>query len=129
MRERGTGQILQVSSVASALTSGTYAAHKAWLKVFAESYASDLRRHGVVLTVTLPGLVHTDFHRRAGLDYSDYPRWVWIPADVVVRQSLAAVRRGRAVVVPTVRYRVLLALMRAVPRPLIRRLGRTRVDA
>ena len=42
MVERGRGAILNVASVAALLASGTYSAHKAWVRVFTESLAVEL---------------------------------------------------------------------------------------
>ncbi len=124
MKARGSGGILNVASVASFLLSGPYSAHKAWVKVFSEALAGSLHGTGVHVTVTTPGLVRTDFHRRAELDYSRLPGWVWTPPAPVVRASLRALRRGRPLVTPTARYKVMSGALRLIPRPIVRRASR-----
>ena len=62
MVERGSGAILNVSSIAALLTSGTYSAHKAWVRTFTDGLAVELRGTGVTATAVNPGFVHTEFH-------------------------------------------------------------------
>ncbi|MDR1799823.1 MAG: SDR family NAD(P)-dependent oxidoreductase, partial [Bifidobacteriaceae bacterium] len=102
MVPRGRGAILNVSSIA-AYTAGTYSAHKAWVKTFTEGLAQELRGTGVTATALLPGLVRTEFHQRAGLDYSHYPACVWLKPRPVVARALADVRRGAVLSTPSAR--------------------------
>jgi short-subunit dehydrogenase len=66
MLGRGTGTVVQVSSVAAKLAPGgesAYAASKAALSAFAESMAVDLWGRGVSTLVVYPGVVDTElFH-------------------------------------------------------------------
>jgi len=124
MRSRGRGAILNVSSVAGWLGSGTYSAHKAWVSAFTEALAGELRGSGVSATAVLPGLTHTHFHDAAGLDSFDrFPEWAWLHADAVVEQALRAVRRKQVWVTPSVRYGVVGGAARVAPRALVRALG------
>lgn len=123
MRSRGSGAILNVASVAAELPGGVYAAHKAWVKVFTEGLANDLKGSGVTATAVLPGLVHTEFHERAHVAIAGAPGWMWLKPPQVVKASLRAVRRGRVATTPTLRYRTLLVLSHLVPRVLVRRVA------
>jgi short-subunit dehydrogenase len=63
MLERGSGHIVNVSSVAAPLSSpgeSSYAASKAALAAFSESMAIDLWDTGVKVTVVYPGVIDTD---------------------------------------------------------------------
>jgi short-subunit dehydrogenase len=51
MRERGHGAIVNLSSVASFITSGSYSANKSYVTVFTEGLAAELRGSGVTATV------------------------------------------------------------------------------
>jgi uncharacterized protein len=126
MRARGNGAILNVSSVAAEIPGGIYNAHKAWVKVFTEGLAADLKGSGVTATVVLPGLVHTEFHERAHVEIKGAPGWMWLMPRQVVRSSLRAVRRGRARFTPTLRYRILVRASHLVPRSFVNRLASRR---
>jgi short-subunit dehydrogenase len=124
MTGRGRGAILNVSSVAAHMASGTYAAAKAWVKTFTESLAVELKGTGVTATALLPGLTRTEFHSRAGIDDLSYPAVAWLNADDVVARALADVRRGRVLSTPSLRYGVLGQVMRVLPRAMMRSLSK-----
>lgn len=129
MRERGGGEIVNVSSVSGFVPRGigaTYAASKAWVTSFSECLSQQLTGSGVRVCAVCPGFVRTDFHRRAELDRGDVPAWMWLEADAVARQGLADARRGRPVSVPGRQYRALLGAARILPRPVLRRVLRGR---
>lgn len=123
MVERGRGAILNVSSVAALTAMGTYSAHKAWVRTFTESLAVELRGTGVTATALCPGLTHTEFHERAGLERTGYPELAWLNADAVVAAALADVRRGAVISTPSLRYGVLSEVARLLPRAAIRALS------
>ena len=120
MRTRGSGRIINVSSVAGWMASGTYAAAKSWVTVFSESLAGQLAGTGVTVTAVCPGFVHTDFHSTGDIDRSSTPDFMWVPLEEVVSQGLAAAEKGKTICVPGAQYKVLTTLLRAAPRPLIR---------
>ena len=120
MVERGRGAILNVSSIAALTAGGTYSAHKAWVRTFTEGLAVELSGTGVTATALCPGLVHTEFHERAGLEYSEVPELAWLNADQVVAAALADVRRGVVISTPSLRYAVASGLARILPRKVIR---------
>jgi NAD(P)-dependent dehydrogenase (short-subunit alcohol dehydrogenase family) len=63
MLERGSGRVVNVSSVAAPLSSpgeAAYSASKAALAVFSETMAVDLWDTGVKITVVYPGVVDTE---------------------------------------------------------------------
>jgi hypothetical protein len=56
------------------------------------------------------------------LDVSELPAWMWMSAASVVRASLRSLERGGPVVcVPGLRYKLLVFLLRFIPRRLIGR--------
>src|SRR5207342_3175149 len=59
MVTRGEGTVINVSSVAGWMPSGTYAAAKAYVTSFTEGIAGQLRGTGVRALVVCPGFVHT----------------------------------------------------------------------
>jgi len=119
MVARGSGRIVNVSSVAAFVPGGTYNAAKAWVTIFTEAVAAQLEGTGVTATVVLPGFVRTEFHQRGGMDVSSIPDWLWLSVDQVVDEALSDAARGRAVSVPTTRYKVITSLAKHAPRQLV----------
>lgn len=115
MVARGRGDIITVSSVAGFFSGGTYAAAKAWATTFTASLAGELAGTGVTATALCPGYVQTEFHQRAKMDVSYLPGWAWLDADRVVADCLSDVRRGRAVSVPSLRYKAAVFFLRHLP--------------
>ncbi|HEY0186627.1 MAG TPA: SDR family NAD(P)-dependent oxidoreductase [Cellulomonas sp.] len=129
MVERGRGAVLNVASVAALMASGTYSAHKAWVRTFTEGLAVELRGTGVTATALNPGLTHTEFHERAGLAAEQaMPEVVWLGADRVVATALADVRRGAVLSTPSLRYRAASGVLRLLPRSAVRGFGALRRD-
>jgi short-subunit dehydrogenase len=118
MLERGHGRVVMVSSVAGYLARGTYSAHKAWGLSLARSLNETYQRHGVHVSAVAPGFTRTEFHQRMGMNISGIPRLMWLSASDVVASSLRAVNAGKAVVIPSVRYRLLVAIAHVLPRRL-----------
>jgi excinuclease ABC subunit C len=52
------------------------------------------------------------------------PPFLWLDAPFVVRQGLRGAARGRSVVIPSLRYRAIIAVSRLVPRSLATRVAR-----
>ncbi len=115
MVARGRGSIITVSSIAGFLPGGTYSAAKAWATTFTTSLAGQLAGTGVTATALCPGFVRTEFQQRAGIDVSYLPEWAWLDADRLVDDCLADLRRGRAVSVPSLRYKATTLLLRHIP--------------
>ena len=110
MTQRGSGDILIVSSIASLITmpnSAMYAASKSFVTAYGRSVAAETERFGVRVCVLCPGYVHTNLHERAGLSHLEkqVPRWMWISSDTVVQAGIRGLRRKKVVVVPGLVYR------------------------
>lgn len=120
MSRRGSGTIINVSSVAGFAALGGYSAIKAYVTAYSESLAVELAGSGVTVTALCPGFVRTEFHSRAAIDMSAMPEAGWIDVDDVVAQCLRDVARGRVLSIPTKRYQALAALARHAPRPVVR---------
>lgn len=119
MLPRRTGLILNVASVAGYTPRGTYGASKAWVLSFSRWANWYYRRRGVTVSAVAPGFVHTEFHQRMGARKEQIPRFLWLDAPRVVRTALRDARRGKAISVPSVRYKVIVALTKVLPTSLI----------
>ena len=125
------GAIVNVSSVASFLFSANnvnYCATKAYLTTFSQGLAAELAGTGVRVQALCPGFTRSEFHGRMGVDVAEIPGWMWLSATSVVSASLAAVERGWPVVcVPGIRYKLIVLLLRFVPRWVIARVTSRRM--
>jgi len=124
MREARRGEIVNVSSVASFVPRGTYAASKAWVTSFSSWASVRYQRDGVRVMALCPGFTRTEFHQRAGADISGIRDWMWLDADHVVATALKDLRAGKAISVPSLRYKVLTGLARVAPRTVVEKLAR-----
>ena len=115
MIARGRGNIIVVSSVAGFIPGGTYSAAKSWATTFTTSLAGRLSGTGVCACVLCPGFTRTEFMERAGIDAGSVPRWAWLDADRVVDDCLAKARKGRVIIIPSLRYKALTFLLRRIP--------------
>ncbi|WP_217183643.1 SDR family oxidoreductase [Streptomyces sp. AC495_CC817] len=117
MRGRG-GRIINVASVAGFISRSTYSACKSWLIGFSRWANAEYSRDGVTVTALCPGFVHTTFHERMGLAQGDegVPRLLWLQAPDVVRAGLRDAALGRAVSIPSLRYKAVVALAGLLPR-------------
>jgi len=115
MLARGRGRIVLIASVAAFTPRGTYSAAKAWAVMFARSANLVYRPRGVSVTAVCPGFVRTEFHDRMKVRTEGIPAFLWLQAPTLVRLALRGIDRGRSVVIPTVRYRMLALLARVLP--------------
>lgn len=121
MRDRGSGAIINVSSVAGFVSMSSYSAIKAWVTTFSEALATELRGSGVSVTALCPGFTRSQFHSRANLNMSKLPDFLWLDPDDLVKACLADARQGRVVSVPGPVYKVLTGAVRVLPRTVVRR--------
>jgi hypothetical protein len=124
MTGRGSGRIVNVSSVAGFVPRGsnaTYSASKAWVTMFSEALSVQLRDSGVTVTAICPGFTRTEFHERASADMSHVPERMWLDAADVVRTGLADAFAGKPVSIPSIKYKLPMLAVRVLPRPVLRR--------
>jgi short-subunit dehydrogenase len=128
--ERRRGAVVNVSSIASFVSSPgsvNYCASKAYLTTFTEGLALELEGTGVRAQALCPGFTRTEFHQRMGPDAGRRPKSMWLTAEAVVRASLRQLDRdGPVVCVPGLRYKLLVAAIRLLPRRTIGLLTRRR---
>ncbi|NUU31683.1 SDR family oxidoreductase [Arthrobacter sp. C9C5] len=119
MLQRRSGRVINVASVAAFLPRETYSAAKAWLLSFSRWANLAYAGRGVKVTAVCPGFTHTEFHDRMGMDKAVTPRWMWLQAEQVVREGLADNEKGKAVSIPSKRYKLLTAAARVLPARLV----------
>ena len=112
MQARGFGRVVNVASVAGRIARAggcSYGPSKAWVIAMSEELALTVAADGVKVCALCPGFTHTEFHERAGMTEmkNAMPRWLWYDADVVVREGLRALERGKRVYLSGRLYRLL----------------------
>jgi short-subunit dehydrogenase len=117
MQQRGYGRVLNVSSVAGHVSFAgdtSYGPTKAYLIALSKGLAATVRSQGVNVLALCPGFTHTDFHQTDGLIRmkNRSPDFLWYDADVVVREGLAALEKGKAVYISGRLYRFLIPLLK-----------------
>ena len=100
MLDRGYGRVVNVASVAGRMTvrdDYTYGPTKAYLIALSRGLASAFNETGVHIMALCPGFTHTEFHLSEKLTAmkAATPKFIWYDADVVVREGLAALEKGR----------------------------------
>ncbi len=127
MKQRGTGKILLVSSIAAYVPVpdfATYAASKAYVLSFGQALHNELKPHGVDVTVLSPGAVATEFMDISGQDLTDWRRHTFMTPDKVGSVALKALARARRVIIPGLLLQLSVTSMRLIPNRLQMLLGR-----
>jgi short-subunit dehydrogenase len=124
MIARGHGRVLNVASVAGFMPGpyvATYYATKAFVVSLSEALSAELEGTGVTVTSLCPGPTATDFHARAKLANTRLFQANLMRSDDVARAGYRGMMAGRRLVVPGFKNKLLLLLLRLVPRGFVLR--------
>jgi short-subunit dehydrogenase/uncharacterized membrane protein len=127
MLDRGSGGILNVASAIAfqpAPYQAVYGASKAFVLSFSQALWAEARAAGVAVTALCPGPTRTGFVDALGADVGHtaiYRRLA--EPEPVIEAGLRALDKGRAVVIPGVRYNVIAASSRFMPREWLNRVS------
>ena len=111
LKEKDSSRVVIISSI-GAITpmpkSSLYASAKSGIYSYGRSIGQELANNNVSVTISLPGYVKTNAHKRAGLDHLEkkIPFWMWISAEKVVRITEKASKAGKSTVVPGLAYKL-----------------------
>jgi short-subunit dehydrogenase len=125
MIARQWGRIINVASLAGLLPGVAghtlYAASKAYVISFSEALALETARDGIHVTASCPGFTRSEFHDITGTrdQVNKFPRFMWLNADRVARESVDAVMNGVTVYVPGRINRSLAGVAHVLPRRLM----------
>jgi short-subunit dehydrogenase len=131
MVARGKGSLVNVSSLA-AFAQGpgnvSYCSTKAWMNSFTEGLYLELQSVAspVRVQALCPGFTLTEFHDVLGVDRSIASKFWWMKAEDVVTASMEGLRKGRLVVIPGWRYRLVARLFAVLPRRVLHSMARRR---
>jgi short-subunit dehydrogenase len=123
----GVINVASVAGFAQSPMSVSYCATKTWINSFTEGVAMELsiKAPDVRMQALCPGFTLSEFHDVVGLDRSAIAKSLWMSADFVVEESLRGFERGKLFVIPGWRYKVIVAGMKLLPGPLLRRMAVT----
>jgi len=123
MKQRNSGTIINVSSVASFIAGGTYSASKSYLTVLSESLNTELASSGVKVSALCPGFTRTEFHERGRMKMGGLPKFMWLNSDKLVEQSWIDAVANKPVSIPGWQYKLLVGVISTVPRKFVRQIG------
>lgn len=121
MAARGSGGIINVSSVAAFLPRGSYSAAKSYVNSFSEWAHHEYADRGVTVTCLCPGFTKTEFHERMDVSRGSAPDFLWLDPDDLVATALKDHAKGRAWSIPSPQYKVIATAGRVVPTGLLKR--------
>lgn len=130
MAQRGGGRIMNLASIAGFQAGprmAVYCASKAFVISFSEALDTELRGRNVSVTALCPGPVRTHFHRVAKND-PGFVRPTAVSPEPIAQQGVAAMLRGRRVVVPGPLNRLCVFATRLLPRRLMNRLSQKVIE-
>ena len=123
MKERNSGVIINVSSIASFIAGGAYSASKSYLTVLSESLHTELCATNIKVSALCPGFTRTEFHQRGRMKMAGLPQFMWLNSDVLVAKAWKDALAGKPVSIPGWQYKLLVGFISLMPRSLVRRVG------
>jgi short-subunit dehydrogenase len=123
MKERNSGVVINVSSVASFIAGGAYSASKSYLTVLSESLHTELSATNIKVSALCPGFTRTEFHQRGRMKMAGLPKFMWLNSDALVAKAWKDAVSGKPVSIPGWQYKLLVGIISLMPRSLVRRLG------
>ena len=110
MKIQQSGRIVIISSIGALVPmpkSSIYSAIKAGIYAYGKSISEELKYNNISITVSLPGYVKTNIHKRSGLGHLErqIPSWMWVSPEQVVKETEAASLKGKTKIIPGKLYR------------------------
>ena len=123
MKQRNKGVVINVSSVAGYIAGGSYSAAKSYLTVITESLHTELANTNIKVSALCPGFTRTEFHQRGRMSMKGLPGFMWLDSDALVAKAWSDALKGKAVSIPGWQYQLLVFVIQALPRSIIRKVG------
>ena len=118
------GKIMNLASIASFCAGpymGTYYASKAYVRLFSEALAKELKKTGVTVTALCPGTTATGFEKAAHLDNSKLFRTLRVATpEKVATYAYKKCMQGKEVAIHGTTNKILIFSLRFVPRKFAR---------
>lgn len=123
--ERGRGGILNVGSLAGFQPGpnlAVYYATKAYVLSFTEALSEEINNPDIKITCLAPGPVRTEFGSKSDLDDSLLFKLSLMDAEPVVKAGYEGFRKGKVIVLPGFKQKIIPFLLRFTPRFLVRKI-------
>ncbi len=119
MVSRGSGRILNVSSIASKLPGpwqSVYHGTKAYVQSFTQAVREEVKDSGVTLTLLLPGATDTDFFNKAGMEESKVVQEGKLDDPAAVAQDgYKAMMKGEDMIVSGLKNKMMVGMSAVTP--------------
>jgi short-subunit dehydrogenase len=130
MLQNKSGWILNVSSGMGFLSVpivSVYAASKAYIIHFSEALANELQGSGVSVTCLCPPQTETEIFKRANIEDTKLARVKKMNATTVAEAGYIALKKGKTIVTPGLKSKMLPILIRILPRNMLTKMARSMV--
>ncbi len=128
MVKRGQGGVMNVASLVAFFPGplmSVYYATKAYVLSFTEALENELSGTGVTVTALCPGLTSTGFVDRSGMGASKVSQsGAIMEAGQVAEEGYRGFLRGKTIIMPGARNRLLALIPRFLPRKMVTRMVR-----
>ncbi|HEV3216249.1 MAG TPA: SDR family oxidoreductase [Vicinamibacterales bacterium] len=122
MVQKQHGRVLNVASTAAFVPGpwmSIYYATKAFVLSFSDAIDYELSPKGVTVTALCPGPTESEFKVRAGSERSRLFEAFLMDAPTVARAGYDGMMKGKAVVIPGLRNKLIPLAARLIPRPMM----------
>jgi short-subunit dehydrogenase len=126
MIQRNSGLIINISSISAFQPNprlGTYGASKSFVLQFTRSIDFELREAGFAvrtMAVCPTPVMDTGFMDRAGMQNSrTFQNWMVVTPEIVVRDILLGMKKGRNLVIPGRGFSFLLKILKRLPEAVV----------
>ena len=99
----------------------TYFASKAYVLSFTEALAAELDDTGVRVSALCPGPTRTLLHQRAGMGGTKWEAGKRMDPRVVADVAFEGLTRGKVIIIPGIKHKLLAQAVRFVPRSVTRK--------
>ena len=111
LKEKDSSRIVIISSIGAVTPmpkSSLYASAKSGIYSYGRSIGEELANDNISVTISLPGYVKTNAHKRAGLEHLEkkVPFWMWVSAEKIVKVTEKASMAGKSTVIPGLAYKL-----------------------
>lgn len=125
MIDHGEGAIMNVASTAAFCAGpkmATYYASKAYVLNFTEALHEELRDTEIKVSCLCPGPVKTSFQEKSGIRKNEATKKALMTAKEVAKAAYKDFNKGKLIIVPGFKNKVIILLNKFIPRSLSRKI-------